>query len=68
MTKPTEPGDGLRYDDLPEMLTPEEYGRWIRVSRNSAYESIRRGDVPHVRFGRLIRIPKSALLSAQKGF
>jgi excisionase family DNA binding protein len=55
-----------RYEDLPQLLTPEEFGGLIRVSRNTMYELLRRGDVPYVRFGRLIRIPKAALLAAQK--
>jgi excisionase family DNA binding protein len=56
----------LRYDELPEMLTAVEYARCIRVSRNTMYELLRRGDVPHVRYGRLIRIPKTMLLLLQK--
>jgi excisionase family DNA binding protein len=46
-----------------EFLTPTEYGTRIRVSRNTTYELLRRGEIPHVRFGRLIRIPKTALLT-----
>lgn len=32
------------------------------LSRNTTYELLRRGEVPHLRFGRAIRIPKTALL------
>jgi excisionase family DNA binding protein len=51
------------YDDLPDFLTVEELAAWLRLGRNTAYEIVRRGDVPHVRFGRSIRIPKAALLA-----
>jgi excisionase family DNA binding protein len=49
------------YDDLPEFLTPDEFRHYISVSRNTIYELLRRNEIPHVRFGRAIRIPKVAL-------
>jgi excisionase family DNA binding protein len=54
------------FEDLPQLVTPEEFAAQIRVSRNTMYELLRRGEIPHVRFGRLIRIPKTALLDATK--
>jgi excisionase family DNA binding protein len=52
------------YDELPDFLTVEELAAWLRLGRNTAYEIVRRGEIPHVRFGRSIRIPKTALLIA----
>jgi excisionase family DNA binding protein len=49
------------YDELPEYLTPDELRAYISVSRNTIYELLRRNEIPHVRFGRAIRIPKAAL-------
>ncbi len=49
-------------DALPELLTPEEFRRVTGLGRATTYDLIRRGLIPSVRFGRLIRIPKSALL------
>jgi excisionase family DNA binding protein len=68
MSEPLVPGlsHANCYETLPEFLTPEEFARCIRVSRNTMYELLRRGEIAHVRYGRLIRIPKSALLIAQK--
>jgi excisionase family DNA binding protein len=54
------------YDDLPDMLTVDEFGSWLGISRNTAYELVRRGDVPHMRFGRLIRIPKTAIAATPR--
>jgi excisionase family DNA binding protein len=51
-----------RYEDLPDMVTPDEAGRFLGLSRNSAYAWLHGDDVPKVRFGRLIRIPKTALI------
>jgi excisionase family DNA binding protein len=52
------------YDDLPDLLTVAELAAWLRLGRNTAYEIVRRGEIQHVRFGRSIRIPKTALLIA----
>jgi excisionase family DNA binding protein len=51
--------DQLR--DLPLMLTVAEFARIARVGRSAAYESIRRGQIAHVRIGRKVRIPRAAL-------
>lgn len=50
-----------KYDDLPEFLSVEEFQTVTRVSRATAYDLARRLDGV-VRYGRTIRIPKSALL------
>jgi len=49
------------FDDLPELLTVEEFGDYLGLSRNGSYECVRSGAVECVRFGRMIRIPKRAL-------
>jgi excisionase family DNA binding protein len=47
--------------DLPAFLSPEEFRAYLGLSKTLVYELLRRGDIPHRRFGRCIRIPKSAL-------
>jgi excisionase family DNA binding protein len=37
--------------------TVEEFSRIFGLSKNPAYEAIRRGDVPSIRLGGSIRIP-----------
>jgi excisionase family DNA binding protein len=51
----------MPFDDLPELLTPEEFRAYLGLGRNTVYELLRRHEIPSVRFGRLIRIPKTAL-------
>ena len=65
-TPPTKLVTVPTFDSLPEMVTPEEAGAFLRISRNAMYDVIRKGDVPHVRFGRLYRIPKTALIGPSK--
>lgn len=48
-------------DSLPELLTVAELMRVARIGRTSAYEMVRSGSVPVIRFGRAIRVPRSAL-------
>jgi excisionase family DNA binding protein len=50
-----------KYEDLPELLTPEEARQFLGLGRTGIYEAIRTGRLASVRFGRLIRVPRSAL-------
>jgi excisionase family DNA binding protein len=49
------------YDALPDMLSPEECRAYLDLGRSTMYDLLQRGQVPHVRFGRCIRIPKAGL-------
>ena len=51
-----------RLDELPEMVTVEEAAAFLRMGRNAAYEAVKSGALRSVRFGRIIRIPRQALL------
>ncbi len=48
-------------DDERAMLTVVEAARWLRISRNLAYELVNQGQIPSVRLGRVIRVPRWAL-------
>lgn len=39
----------------------EEAGRLLGIGRNQAYEAIRRGEIPVVRIGKRLLVPKAAL-------
>ena len=49
------------FKDLPELVTVEELATFLAIGRTLAYELVRTGQVESRRFGRIIRIPKSAL-------
>jgi excisionase family DNA binding protein len=49
--------------NLPHVLTVEEAAKLLRIGRSAAYEAVRVGSLPSVRFGRSIRVPRSALLA-----
>ena len=53
-------------DDIKEILarptcTVEESGEIFGVSKNPAYEAVKRGDVPSIRMGQLIHVPSAPL-------
>lgn len=48
--------------DLPMVLTIEEVARTLRISRSAAYEAVRRGEIPSVRIGRTLRVPRHRIL------
>ncbi|MDA1195932.1 MAG: helix-turn-helix domain-containing protein [Planctomycetota bacterium] len=44
-----------------DLLTVPEAARLLRIGRNLAYELIARGEIPSVRLGRVIRVPRVSL-------
>jgi excisionase family DNA binding protein len=54
MTKAQVPEDKrLVYDVV-------EAGEMLGLTRNAAYQAAKRGDIPTIRIGKLIRVPKAA--------
>jgi excisionase family DNA binding protein len=52
----------LTNQTRPELLTVEEASDFLRCSRDAIYDACRRGEMPSIRIGRLIRIPYSQVL------
>jgi len=50
-----------KLDDLPELLRVEEAAAYLGIGRGLAYELARRGELPSVRLGRLLRIKRDGL-------
>ncbi len=48
-------GDGA------QILTVPEAAAYLRISRDHAPELIARGELPHIRLGRVIRVPRLGL-------
>lgn len=42
-------------------FTVDETADLIRLSRNATYEAIRRGEIPAIRVGRRLLVPRAAL-------
>jgi len=50
------PSDGVRltYELWPEV------GEMLGLTRNATYQSAKRGEIPTIRFGKLLKVPKAA--------
>lgn len=48
-------------DNCKTMTVPEAGRRYFDLSRNASYEAARRGEIPVIRIGRLLRVPVMAL-------
>ena len=45
------------------VMTVEEAAGVLRLSRGSAYEAVRRGDIPTIRIGRRLLVPRVRLMA-----
>lgn len=49
-------------DNLPKTITVPDAGReYFGLSRNAAYAAAKRGDIPTIKIGKLLRVPIRAL-------
>jgi hypothetical protein len=51
-----------KIEDLPQFLTVEEWRTFMRIGRSSAYDLIRQGLVPVIRWGRTVRLSREVVL------
>lgn len=48
-------------DDLPPILTVEQTAKLLGISRGLAFTAARSGDIPSIRIGRRILVPRDRL-------
>jgi excisionase family DNA binding protein len=48
---------------LPTVLTVEEAGRLLNLGRSAAYDAVKRGELPVLRFGRRLVVPTARVLA-----
>ena len=47
--------------DVPAVLTVEEAAVLLRIGRQSAYQAVRAGEIPTIRVGRRLLVPRARL-------
>lgn len=57
------PAGPSRLEDLPPFLTVPEAAAVLRLGRSATYDAITRGQIPSVRFGKKLRVPRAALFA-----
>ena len=59
------PGTGKSGASLkakkPETYSVPEAGRIVGLGKNASYDAAHRGELPVLRFGRILRVPRAAL-------
>jgi excisionase family DNA binding protein len=53
----------VELDQLPPILTVEEAAAFLRLGRATAYRAARRGELPCIRIGKSLRVPRDRLLT-----
>ena len=48
-------------DDGAFLLTVGQTAELLQISRDTAYELIHRGEIPHIKIGRIIRVPRAGV-------
>lgn len=49
----------IKAEDRKTLSVPEA-GLELGISRNAAYDAARRGEIPTIRLGKLLRVPRAA--------
>jgi excisionase family DNA binding protein len=52
--------DDNQDDDKRLVYEVPEAGAMLGLTRNGSYEAAKRGDIPTIRIGKLLRVPKAA--------
>ena len=50
------------------VLTVEEAGALLSLGRSASYDAVRRGDIPTIRIGKRILVPRKALEQMLEGY
>jgi excisionase family DNA binding protein len=58
MSTPKQP---RRFEELPEILTPQDIIEYLPLGRDSVYSALKSQTIPNVRLGQKFIITKSAL-------
>jgi Helix-turn-helix domain len=54
-------------EDLRLVYEVPEAGAMLGLTRNASYDAAKRGDIPTIRFGKLLRVPKVAFHKMLQG-
>ena len=52
----------MTREELPEVMEVKDIQQFLKISRNTAYDLIKRKEFPTIKIGRLLRIRKESFL------
>jgi excisionase family DNA binding protein len=53
--------DGMKQSPTAETMSVEQTAALLGIGRQLAYQAVRDGDIPSIRIGKLIRVPRAQL-------
>ena len=53
----------LQFDNYPDVVTPEDIQKMLRIGRNSVYYLLKQGKIKSLRVGKKYLIPKTSVIN-----
>lgn len=53
----------LQFDNYPDIVTPEDIQKMLRLGRNSVYNLLKQGKIKSLRVGKKYLIPKTSVMN-----
>lgn len=53
----------LQFDNYPDIVTPEDIQKMLRLGRNSVYALLKQGKIKSLRVGKKYLIPKTSVIN-----
>ena len=53
----------LQFDNYPDIVTPEDIQKMLRIGRNSVYYLLKQGKIKSLRVGKKYLIPKTSVIN-----
>ena len=53
----------LQFDNYPDIVTPEDIQKMLRIGRNSVYDLLKQGKIKSLRVGKKYLIPKTIVIN-----
>lgn len=53
----------LQFDNYPDIVTPEDIQKMLRIGRNSVYDLLKQGKIKSLRAGKKYLIPKTSVIN-----
>ncbi len=57
----------MKEEDIALTTSVPKAAKILGIGRNAAYEAVKRGEIPSIKFGNLIRVPLKALYKKANG-
>ena len=53
----------LQFDNYPDIVTPDDIQKMLRIGRNSVYDLLKQGKIKSLRVGKKYLIPKTSMIN-----